>query len=161
MRAIATIPSGSAPFASTADRARLSAPALRGFLGIAERWALDEDTQLALLGHPARSTFYAWKKSVLGGGRPAKVRGRAAAVASRGLVLPADTLARIAHMVDIYSSIEEWLGGAPAEADGWVHASNTDPPFFGVPPILYMVEGGLPALANVGGYLRSVMGGPR
>lgn len=154
MRATALSNAPTIPLASAAERARLSAPALRGFLGVAARWALDEETQLALLGWPARSTFYSWKQAV-------SCARRAGGAGRRGLVLPADTLTRIAHLADVFASLEEWLGAAPEEADGWVHASNAEPPFHGMTPLAFMREGGLPALAATGGYLAALLGGPR
>ena len=41
---------------------RMAAAGLRAFARIAEAWGLSVDEQLALLGQPPRSTFFAWRK---------------------------------------------------------------------------------------------------
>ncbi len=46
--------------ADAATRRRLSGPALRTFVAIAERWHLGEAERLRILGQPGRSTYYAW-----------------------------------------------------------------------------------------------------
>src|SRR5882724_10724058 len=48
-------------FAPT-HRKRLSAPALRTFLAIADLWALTEEQRLLVLGYPSRSTYHNWCK---------------------------------------------------------------------------------------------------
>ena len=40
----------------------MAAAGLRAFARIAEAWGLSVDEQLALLGQPPRSTFFAWRK---------------------------------------------------------------------------------------------------
>src|SRR5260370_38682166 len=45
-----------------ANRRRLSAPALRTFLAIADLWALTEEQRLLILGYPSRSTYHSWCK---------------------------------------------------------------------------------------------------
>ena len=44
------------------DPKTASGPALKAFFRIADRWKLDVEQQLILLGEPARSTFFKWKK---------------------------------------------------------------------------------------------------
>src|SRR3977135_4715538 len=43
-----------------ANRRRLSAPALRTFLAIADLWGLTEEQRLLILGYPSRSTYHNW-----------------------------------------------------------------------------------------------------
>src|ERR1700675_4500315 len=45
-----------------ANRRRLSAPALRTFLAIADLWGLAEEQRLLVLGYPSRSTYHNWCK---------------------------------------------------------------------------------------------------
>lgn len=45
-----------------ANRRRLSAPALRTFLAIADLWGLTEEQRLLVLGYPSRSTYQNWCK---------------------------------------------------------------------------------------------------
>jgi hypothetical protein len=45
-----------------ANRRRLSAPALRTFLAIADLWGLTEEQRLPILGYPSRSTYHNWCK---------------------------------------------------------------------------------------------------
>src|ERR1700743_1201894 len=45
-----------------ANRRRLSAPALRTFLAIADLWGLTEAERLLVLGYPSRSTYHNWCK---------------------------------------------------------------------------------------------------
>src|SRR3954470_6957655 len=45
-----------------ASRKRLSAPALRTFLAIANLWELTEEQRLLMLGCPSRSTYHNWCK---------------------------------------------------------------------------------------------------
>src|SRR5712672_2410334 len=45
-----------------ANRRRLSAPALRTFLAIADLWGLTEEERRLILGYPSRSTYHNWCK---------------------------------------------------------------------------------------------------
>ena len=45
-----------------ANRKRLSPPALRTFLAIADLWRLTEEQRLLVLGYPSRSTYHNWCK---------------------------------------------------------------------------------------------------
>ena len=47
---------------AAANRRRLSAPALRTFLAIADLWGLTEEQRLLVLGYPSRSTYHNWCK---------------------------------------------------------------------------------------------------
>lgn len=77
--------------------------ALQTFLKIAELWDLTSEQQVVLLGSPARSTFFKWKKD--------------------GGALPSDTLERISHLLSIYKCLTI-LFPDPNRADGWVRRAN-------------------------------------
>lgn len=73
------------------------------FLKIAELWRLSSDEQIKLLGSPARSTYFKWKKD--------------------GGVIPADTLERISHILSIFKALEILIPDADS-ADSWVRREN-------------------------------------
>ena len=77
--------------------------ALEIFSKIAENWGLTTDQQIALLGSPARSTFFKWKKE--------------------GGTLPVDTQERISHVLSIHKALEILLP-EPNIADQWMRRSN-------------------------------------
>lgn len=78
-------------------------PGLEAFVNIAENWGLSVDEQLKLLGSPARSTFFKWKKE--------------------GGLLPQDTKERISHLLGIYKDLHI-LFTVPERADEWPKRSN-------------------------------------
>jgi len=90
--------------------ARASAPSnpdhdseLAAFFKVCDRWSLTADQQIVLLGSPARSTFFKWKKE------------RAA--------LSQDTRERISHVISIYKALEI-LFTDPTRSDGWIRRPN-------------------------------------
>lgn len=80
------------------------------FAKIAEQWKLSMEEQLALLGYPARSTYFKWKKE--------------------GGVLPKDTEDRISYVLGIYEALGILFTDDQA-ATGWVREPNDDPMFGG------------------------------
>jgi hypothetical protein len=103
--------------------------ALAGFFFIAERWGLDTREQLALLGQPARSTFFAWKKS-------------------RKAVLPQDTLERISYLLGIWKALRILIPDG-RQAEAWVKRPNDNPLFEGEAPIVRLTRGQIMDLADV------------
>ena len=77
--------------------------ALGVFFGIAEEWGLTAEQQIRLLGSPARSTFFKWKKE-------------------RGAV-SGDVLERISHIVSLYKALSI-LFPEPARASAWLRRPN-------------------------------------
>ena len=119
---------------------RMAAAGLRAFGRIAEAWALSVDEQLALLGQPARSTFFAWRK------QPEKA------------ALPRDTLERLSNILGIYKSLQILLPDAAA-ADAWVRQPNSAAPFGGQSALTRMLAGNVSDLNFVRRYLDGVRGG--
>ncbi len=117
----------------------VSGPALRTFFRIAEVWGLTNEEQMTLLGRPARSTFYRWKK-----GEP--------------VVLPQDTLERISYLLGIYSALQVLLPD-PGAADGWIRRANTAAPFGGRSALARMLGGSVADLFVVREYLDAQRGG--
>jgi hypothetical protein len=91
------------PQDAAAPRDVLERTALETFLRIAVAWGLTADQQIVLLGSPARSTFFKWKKE--------------------GGALPRDTLERISHVFGIYKCLNILIPN-PARADEWVKRKN-------------------------------------
>ncbi|MBI3369662.1 MAG: DUF2384 domain-containing protein [Burkholderiales bacterium] len=118
---------------------QMSAAGLRAFARIAEVWGLTVDEQLALLGQPPRSTYFAWRK------HPEK------ASVSR------DTLERLSNLLGIYKSLQILLPDAAA-ADAWVRQPNAASLFGGKSALDRMLAGNVSDLNLVRRYLDSVRG---
>ncbi len=124
---------------SPASAQQMSAAGLRAFARIAQAWALSVDEQITLLGEPARSTFFAWRKS------PDAAK------------LPRDTLERLSNILGIYKSLQILL--PDTQADTWVRQPNTAPLFGGKSALERMLAGNVADLFTVRRYLDSVRGG--
>ena len=121
-----------------ADRRTETKKLMNAFSNIAERWDLSTDEQLALLGHPSRSTYFKWKKE--------------------GGILPYDTKDRISHLLKIYEALRILFLDDDA-ADRWVQKNNEGPMFGGQSALNLMIEGGLVGLYKVQAYLDAQRGG--
>ena len=91
---------------------------LEAFFAIAERWRLSTDEQIALLGSPARSTFFKWKKE--------------------GGALPTDTKERISHLLNIWKALRI-LFTQDERGEAWVREKNRY--FDGASAMDVMLEG--------------------
>lgn len=119
---------------------QIGAAGIRAFTRIAALWGLSIEEQLALLGEPARSTFFAWRK------HPDRA------------VLPRDTLERISNLLGIYKSLQILFPDA-AVADAWIRKPNSAPMFAGRSALQRMLAGNVSDLNAVRRYLDSVRGG--
>jgi hypothetical protein len=128
------------PEAPAADVRSMTAAGLRAFARIAAAWSLSVDEQLALLGQPPRSTFFAWRKH------------------PEAAQLPRDTLERLSHLLGIWKSLQILLP-EPAAADAWVRKPNTAPGFGGRSALAHMLGGNVADLDFVRRYLDGVRGG--
>jgi uncharacterized protein (DUF2384 family) len=106
------------------------------FLEVAERWGLNTEDQLTLLGNPARSTYFKWKKE---GGQ-----------------LSADTEERVSHLLAIFKSLQI-LFPEPARADAWLLRPNQF--FDGRSALDVMLGGNLADILLVRAYLDAQRGG--
>lgn len=98
------------PDVSNIETHRASAPtpdSFAAFLALAELWRLSTDQQITLLGNPARSTYFKWKK--------------------QGGSISCDTEERISHLVAIYKALQI-LFPDPQRADAWLERPHQ---FFG------------------------------
>jgi len=118
----------------------MGAAGLRAFARISQAWGLTVDEQLALLGQPPRSTYFAWRK------QPDKA------------ALARDTLERLSNLLGIYKSLQMLLPDAQA-ADAWVRRPNTAPLFGGRSALDRMLAGNVADLNLVRRYLDGVRGG--
>ena len=118
----------------------MAAAGLRAFARIAEAWGLTVDEQLALLGQPPRSTFFAWRK------QPERA------------TLPRDTLERLSNILGIYKILQILLPETAA-ADNWVRQPNSAAPFGGGTALQRMLAGNVSDLNFVRRYLDGVRGG--
>ncbi len=103
------------------QRRRLSGPAIRAFFLLAESWRLSVSDQIALLGHPAESTYFKYK-------------------AERGGTLSFDTLTRISLLLGIYKALHI-LYPDDVLADRWIGLPNSNPLFGGKPALDLMMSG--------------------
>jgi Protein of unknown function (DUF2384) len=116
----------------------LSGAALKAFFRIAELWKLDTREQQILLGSPAPSTFFKWKKELAGS-------------------LSRDVLERISYVLGIYKALQILLPD-PRRADGWVHEPNAAPLFGGESALSRMLGGNVSDLYVVRQYLDAQRG---
>ena len=120
------------------DRSRLSDPARRAFLRIADLWGLSVDQRMILLGVTSRSTFFKWQKS--------------------GSALPKDTLERISCVLGIHRALQVLLPDETA-ADAWVKRPNAAFPFGEASALDRMLSGQVADLYLVRQYLDAQTGG--
>ncbi len=125
--------------AAAVSDAAMAKAGLRAFFAIAERWDLSTAEQMRLLGLPARSTFFKWKKDP-----PAD--------------LPRDTLERLSYILGIWKALQILLPDTAA-ADRWVRMPNDAPPFGGRPALDRMLSGNVADLYVVRSYLDAERGG--
>ncbi len=124
----------------TAVELRRAAPAaIRAFFAIAAAWGLTNSQTRTLLGSPPESTFYQWKKGVVG-------------------TVSRDLLERVSYVLGIYKDLQILLPD-PAAADSWVHRPNSAVPFGGKSALDHMLGGQVVDLHRVREYLDAERGG--
>ena len=111
-----------------AARQRLSAPAIKAFFNIMDRWSIRDEDARALLGGVSNGPFYEMKR------HPDRL-------------LDTDRLTRVSYLIGIFKALNILHGRAVADA--WVGLPNTNPIFNGQTPLQYMIRGGLPAMQTV------------
>lgn len=124
-------------------RRQYSAPAFRGFAGVATDWNLTDAQQLLLLGESiSRPTLHEWKKKGF------------------STALTIDQLTRISLLLGIYEGLQRFFRRAPEEAERWLRRPRAERPFDGRTPLDVMLERGIPGLGDVRQYIDSAAGGP-
>ena len=126
-----------------ANRRRLSAPALRTFLAIADLWGLTEEQRLLILGYPSRSTYHNWCKQ-------AREHG--------AFTLDVDVLTRISAVLGIHQGLGILF---PSEQLGveWLRAPHSAVVFGGLPPLDLVSSGSQDGLLSVRRFLDGARGG--
>ncbi len=128
---------------TSSNRRRLSGPAMRTFLAIADLWALSQEERLMVLGLPSRSTYYGWVRAARDGG---------------DVTLPTDTLLRISAVLGIHKALRILFN---SDADGvrWLREPHAALPFGGQPPMALAVSGTQDGLMLVRRFLDAARGG--
>ena len=126
-----------------ANRRRLSAPALRTFLAIADLWGLTEEQRLLILGYPSRSTYHNWCKQ-------AREHG--------AFTLDVDALTRISAVLGIHRGLGTLF---PTEQLGveWLRTRHSAVVFGGRPPLDLVTCGSQDGLLSVRRFLDGARGG--
>ena len=126
-----------------ANRKRLSPPALRTFLAIADLWGLTEEQRLLVLGYPSRSTYHNWCKQ-------AREHG--------AFTLDVDVLARISAVLGIHQALGILF---PTERLGaeWLRTAHNAVVFGGRPPLDLVTSGSQDGLLSVRRFLDGARGG--
>ncbi len=125
-------------FASEEDRRRLTPAALEAVRNLATAWGVSGDEMAALLGvSPStwdRIKADAWSQA-----------------------LSQDQLTRASAMVGVFKGLH--LLFADAMADRWIKLKNSGPLFGNRTPVETMIEGGIPTMIEVRGYVDALRGG--
>ncbi|TAY30839.1 DUF2384 domain-containing protein (plasmid) [Rhizobium ruizarguesonis] len=126
-----------------ANRRRLSAPALRTFLAIADLWGLTEEQRLLVLGYPSRSTYHNWAKQ-------AREHG--------AFTLDVDTLTRISALLGIHQALGVLFSDERAGV-AWLRTPHQALVFSGHPPLDIVTNGTQDGLMTVRRFLDGARGG--
>jgi hypothetical protein len=126
-----------------ANRRRLSAPALRTFLAIADLWGLTEEQRLLVLGYPSRSTSYNCCKR-------AREHG--------AFTLDVDTLTRISAVFGIHQALGILFPQERLSVD-WLRSPRNEVIFGGHPPLDLITIGSQDGLLSVRRFLDGARGG--
>lgn len=126
-----------------ANRRRLSAPALRTFVAIADLWGLNEEQRRLVLGYPSRSTYQNWMKL-------AREQGE--------VTLDVDALTRLSAVFGVHQALGVLFADA-REQLGWLKGPHDAPLFGGQAPLSLIVSGSLDGILQVRRFLDAARGG--
>jgi hypothetical protein len=126
-----------------ANRRRLSPPALRTFLAIADLWGLSEEQRLLVLGYPSRSAYHSWCK---------KARGH------KTFTLNVDVLTRISAVFGIHQGLGVLFPTEPLGVE-WLRTPHGTVVFGGKRPLDVVTSGSQDGLLTVRRFLDSARGG--
>ena len=118
--------------------ADVQAVALKAFSRIAEAWSLT-GREAAALADMSESTWKRARKPHFSGD------------------LTRDQMLRLSAVVGLYKALELYFD--PPIATEWVKLANRGPEFDGQRPIDAMIDGGLPKILRVRGYVDALRGG--
>lgn len=126
-----------------ANRKRLSAPALRTFIAIADLWGLSEEERRLVLGYPSRSTYHNWAKQ-------AREHGE--------ITLDVDVLTRISAVLGIHQALGILFASEHGGID-WLRSPHGALVFGGQPPLALVTSGSQDGLLVVRRFLDAARGG--
>jgi hypothetical protein len=126
-----------------ANRKRLSAPAMRTFIAIADLWGLTEEQRRLVLGYPSRSTLHSWAKV-------AREHGE--------LTLGVDVLTRISAVLGIHQALGV-LHGDERDGIAWLRRPHASVVFGGQLPLDLVTSGTQDGLMTVRRFLDAARGG--
>lgn len=107
--------------------------ALKGFFHIMEKWSLNNQQAMVLLGGISTSTFYRYKKLP-------------------EVTLRSETLQRISFVMGIYKGLHI-IFAEEDRANEWINRSNDGKPFKGRSALDRMMQGKMDDLAEVRRYI--------
>lgn len=116
-----------------AQRQKLSAPAIRLFLNVADLWDLKVDERRAILGDISKGTYHNWQKGNVG-------------------TLTRDQLERISLVLGILKGLR-LVFASDENGFRWLKSKNTDFEFGGRSPLERMTGGSISDLYGVRRYL--------
>lgn len=125
------------------NRRRLSAPALRTFLAIADLWGLSEEQRRLILGYPSRSTYHSWCRK---------------AREHDTITLDVDALTRISAVFGIHQALGV-LFDHEHEGKNWLQKPHDALLFGGHPPLDLVISGSMDGLLLVRRFLDAARGG--
>lgn len=128
-----------ADLSDLATRRRLSASAIKGFLGIMEKWNLRDPEARQLLGGRSSGSYYGLKKD------------------PSGHTLDQDELTRISLLIGIFKALN--ILYSSKLADAWMTLPNSNPIFRGLTPVAYIIQRGQPGMISVRQLLDARRGG--
>lgn len=119
---------------------KVSGAAMKAFFNLTSKWQLSAKQQRTLIGSPSETTFFRWKANP-----------------ESATSLSRDTLDRISYLLGIHKAACI-LFPSKEFAYHWVNEKVDAPLFGGGTPLSYMLQGSLPALADVRRYLDAERG---
>ncbi len=117
---------------------RLIQPGLRAFFRICDKWGLDTDQRIILLGSPERTLYDQWLEGIVD-------------------TVPPHTIERLSYILGIYKALHT-LFPDNAFADRWIHQPNKAQLFGGKPALDRLLTGRVDDLAIVRKYLDAACG---
>jgi uncharacterized protein (DUF2384 family) len=122
----------------SATRKRLSPAAIEAVLKISEKWGLKSDDAMLLLGGISNGRYYGLKKSRKG-------------------PLTQDELTRVSLLIGIFKALNILF--SEKLANQWVSRPNSNPMFKNQPPLVFLIQGGMPGMLAVRRLLDGRRGG--
>lgn len=118
----------------------LLGPGLRTFFNMSSEWALTEEQEDQLLGHPGHATLQAWRQGEYQDAR-------------------ASVLNHVSCLLGIYKALHTLFPDS-GQANRWIKRQITSPPFNGQSALAVMCSGNLDDLMAVRLFLEGELHGP-